>query len=231
MHSANHLDAKDGNECNLRGVRRWVGGSERWLRAFLKDIAADENIISVVAMGSAVRDRGHRRSDFDLLIIFREKRPLIVAPIEVDVRLYSAGTVEEKLANGNEIVGWAVKFGRPLHDKDRFWQSLYEKWKDRVPLPFASEAVERARKSLKAVVEMLNLGDDSAAEDLLLASATQLVRAKLIDHGVYPASRPELPAQLEAVCPGDPLADLLDASMYGDIAASDLYDQIKAIIK
>ena len=229
MPSARNADAAKAKESNLYAIRRWVGNSKDWLNAFLVAVCADINIVSVIAMGSAVRERGHRRSDFDLLVAYREKRPYIDAPIEVDVRLYSADTVEEKLAGGNEIVGWAVRFGYPLYDTDQFWQIIEDKWKDRVPLPSASEAAERARKSLVSAQEMLEIGDDSAADDLLLAAATQLVREKLIKHGVFPASRPELPLQLLATCPGDPLAGMLEDCMYTNLSAAHLFGRIKAV--
>ena len=65
---------------------------------------------------------------------------------------------------------------------------------------------------------MQEIGDESAADDLILASLTQLVRERLIRHGIFPASRPELPDQLRAIDCDDPLAQLLDDAMFGDFA-------------
>jgi hypothetical protein len=76
---------------------------------------------------------------------------------------------------------------------------------------------------------MLGIGDDSAADDLILAGATQLVRERLIKSEVFPASRPELPGQLRTISPHNPLAQILEDAMYRDIAPSDLLDRIDAL--
>jgi predicted nucleotidyltransferase len=210
----------------LTVVQRWVGDSKSWLETFLLAARSNPAIVAVVVMGSAVRQRGHRRSDFDLLILYRGKRPTIAAPIEVDIRWFPVTKVENLLAEGHEIVGWAMKFGTAILDPERIWENLSTSWHDRVPMPSAAEALERGRKSLNKAKEMLDAGDEDAASDLLLASLTQFVRARLIDHNVFPASRPELPGQLLTVSPSDPLAGLLEDAMYGEVDASELFKRI-----
>jgi len=190
------------------------------------DAQSNPSIAAVIVMGSAVRERGHRRSDFDLLVLYREKRPVIAAPIEVDIRWYPIEKVESLLASGHEIICWAMKFGTPLLDVEGIWERLNATWHDRVPMPSATEAIDRGRKSLKRAKEMLGAGDDDAASDLLLAALTQFVRARLIERNVFPASRPELPGQLLAVSPLDPLAGLLDNAMYGDDDAGELLKRV-----
>ncbi|MEX0614028.1 MAG: nucleotidyltransferase domain-containing protein [Pirellulales bacterium] len=212
-------------------VRRWVGNSENWLNSFLELVPSTPNVISVVVMGSAVRARGHRRSDLDLLILYRGKRPSFDAPLEVDIRAYPVDSVEDKLARGHEIIGWAVKFGTALHDRERLWHNLQSSWVERVPLPSAAEAAERGYKSLSSAQEMLDAGDDTAAEDLVLAALTQFVRAKLIENRVFPASRPELPSQLRSISENDSLAQLLEDAMYSDNSASDLINELKDIAR
>lgn len=210
----------------LTVVQRWAGDSKSWLQTFLLAARSNPAIAAVVVMGSAVRQRGHRRSDFDLLILYRGKRPTVTAPIEVDIRWFPATTVEKLLAEGHEIVGWAMKYGTPIYDPEGIWESLSASWHDRVPMPSAAEALERGRKSLNKAKEMLDAGDDDAASDLLLAALTQFVRARLIDRNVFPASRPELPGQLLAVSPSEPLAGLLEDAMYEDVDASELLKRI-----
>jgi predicted nucleotidyltransferase len=214
----------------LSAVRRWVGGSKDWLEQFLLCARSNTSIAAIVAMGSAVRERGHRRSDFDLLVLHRGKRPAIEAPIEVDVRWYTVEKVESLLAAGNEIICWAIKFGVPLLDSSGIWAELHASWADRLPLPSASEASSRGQRSLQKAREMLDAGDDAAANDLLLAAATQFVRDQLIGRGIFPASRPELPRQLLAVSHSDPLAVLLEEAMYQDDDPSELATRLEAII-
>jgi hypothetical protein len=73
---------------------------------------------------------------------------------------------------------------------------------------------------------MLKIGDDSAADDLILAGLTQLVRARLIESRIFPASRPELPQQLRIISQQDPLAQILEDAMYGDFAPCDLLHRL-----
>ena len=217
------------SEKMIEAVRRWVGNSESWLKGFLADAPNMSSVVSVVAMGSAVRDRMHRRSDFDLVVLYRCRRPSLKAPMEVDIRMYPLAAAEEQLAGGHEVLCCAMKFGIALYDPDGAWKSLCAKFGDRVPLPSAADAAKRAEQSLMRAREMLSVGDDAAADDLILAGATQLVRERLIKSQVFPASRPELPGQLRAISPHDPLAQVLEDAMYGEFAPSDLLDRIDAI--
>ena len=210
-------------------VRRWAGNSQNWLNSFLRSLSSRPNIVSAVAMGSAVRAHGHRRSDFDLLVLYRGERPAFDAPLEVDIRAYPVEGIEEKLANGHEIIAWAVRFGVAIYDKEQLWQILQSSWAERVPLPSAPNASERGRSSLLKAQQMLDAGDESAADDLVLAALTQFARAKLIDRGVFPASRPELPTQLRSISQIDPLAQLLEDAMYDDRDVSDMIHELKEL--
>jgi predicted nucleotidyltransferase len=207
---------------NLESVRRWVGGSQRWVKAFLPSISSLPHVVAVIAMGSAVRDRGHRRSDLDLLLVYREKRPAVKPPLEVDIRFTRLDQLDDLVAKGSEIVCWALKFGAALYDPENYWEQLQHKWKGRIPLPSAIEARTRAMQTLERAKEMLELDDDSAADDLLLTALTQFARERLIQHHVFPASRPELPDQLRELNRDDPLAGLLEAAMFGDSGARDI---------
>ena len=156
----------------LAAVHRWAGDAEQWLIAFLEAVASNRSIVAAVVMGSAVRERGHRRSDFDLLVIYRGKRPSLKAPMEVDIRFVPIEQVDEQLSNGHEILCWALKFGTALHDPELFWDRLERVWSDRIPLPSATDARTRAELAFKRANEMLQIRDDSAADDLLLAAVT-----------------------------------------------------------
>ena len=213
---------------SLNVVRRWVGDSKNWLERFLADAKPNPSIASVIVMGSAIRERGHRRSDLDLLVLHRGKRPAIAAPLEVDIRWYPLEKADDLLAVGHEVMCWAIQLGVPLLDSGA-WAELQSRWAGRVPLPSASEAVLRGKRSLQRAREMLSAGDELAASDLLLAAVTQFVRARLIDHGIFPASRPELPKQLLAVSPSDPLAALLERAMYQEDDPSELAAKLEAI--
>ncbi|MGA2034667.1 MAG: hypothetical protein ABSG68_20660 [Thermoguttaceae bacterium] len=187
----------------------------------------NSSIASLVVLGSAVRERGHRRSDFDLLLIYRGKRPVIKAPMEVDIRFLAIERIDEKIAEGHEILCWALKFGTALYDPQRYWDHLQGSWSNRVPFPSAMEAEDRGQQALARAAEMLQIGDESAADDLLLAALTQFARKRLIENRVFPASRPELPEQLQRIDQDDPLAKLLYDAMYGDPVPGDVIKALK----
>lgn len=154
-------------------------------------------------------------------------RPLIDAPLEVDLRLYSAEKLDKQIENGNEIICWALKFGRTIYDPAVFWSEQCSKWELRIPLPSAEAARTRFESSLSRAEEMVKLGDDSAAEDMVLSAVTQLVRERLIHHEIFPASRPELAEQLRAAEMNNALSQLLDDAMYGDYTPSQLLGRLK----
>jgi len=206
----------------LSVIRRWVGGVKQWLSSFLEAVHFNESIVAVVVMGSVVRERCHRRSDFDLLLLYRGKRPVIKAPMEVDIRFISIEGLEEQICKGQEIICWALTFGSPLYDPELFWHRLESSWSGRVPYPSALDARERGEKSLARAIEMLEVEDESAADDLVLAAFTQFAREALIKGGVFPASRPELPNQLRNLSENHPLAQILDDAMFGDSHPSQL---------
>lgn len=214
---------------DLQVVRRWVGNSRQWLTSFLRSAPSIPDIMSAVVMGSAVRPSSHRRSDFDLLVIYRGKRPKLDAPLEVDTRLIPATRVDQYVSSGHEILSWALKFGALIYDRNGFWQSLRESWIDRLPLPSASEARTRAEQAAKRADEMLMADDESAADDLLLAALTQFARERLIKHGVFPASRPELPSQLREIDRSDQLATLLSDAMYHEDSPRHLMNRLAMI--
>jgi hypothetical protein len=75
--------------------------------------------------------------------------------------------------------------------------------------------------------EMWESGDEDAANDMILAALTQLVRMELIDLGLFPASRPELAEQLRQIRPGDSLAKALDDAMFTNLSSEQLFEQLK----
>lgn len=207
-------------------IKRWVHASENWLSGYLKDVPA--SIVAIVAMGSAVRNRGHRRSDLDLLMLYEGTRPTIDAPPEIDVRSYPIALVEREIALGHEVICWAAKFGRPVYDPFDQWACLLANIQA-IPLPSEMEAIERGKRSLDRAKQMLGMGDLFAADDLVLAAATQMARAQLIRRGIFPASRPELPDQLQAADGRDPLASILNDAMFAACPPSELVQRLDGL--
>jgi hypothetical protein len=73
--------------------------------------------------------------------------------------------------------------------------------------------------------DLLQIGDADAAREQALSYLTHLARAELLEKGVYPASRPELPEQLRKI--GDHhLARRLDCLLEDDTADLSQVDEL-----
>lgn len=181
-------------------IHRWPTSQSRsWTETFLSSAQKDKNIMAVVAVGSAVRP-SVRSFDLDLVVICREPSKMKVKPpIEIDLRAYAASHVDELIQSGNDLLGWTVKFGHVLFQRERFWDAVLNTWLERLPLPSVEVACQRANDSYRRLTNVFELGDDDAAYEQALSYITHLARAKLLEKRVYPASRPEIPRQLRGV--------------------------------
>ena len=107
---------------------------------------------------------------------------------------------------------WAVRFGRPLFDRENIWAAIVQDWKSRLPVPDSGVSLQRARATLKRMEEMRAIGDENAFDELQVSYLTHRAWARLTSVGVYPASRPELTGQLRNIGESS-LADDLDAAL------------------
>lgn len=181
-------------------VCSWPDNEARdWARDLMQAARHNGTVNAVVATGSAVRDVD-RSDDLDLVLVYHTMRPpLPKAPISVDLRCYDLADVASRLAAGHSYLSWAVRFGRVLFERDRWWSKLRAAWNDRLLLPSAAEAIERAQRAEHQRDRLAAAGDDDAAAELQLAALTHRARAALTRSGVFPQSRPELAAQLRRI--------------------------------
>ncbi|HEX8671432.1 MAG TPA: hypothetical protein VF710_06065 [Longimicrobium sp.] len=214
-----HL-ATDGesSQASLRrlddAIRSWPSPEAReWSRRMVHTACANPDVLAVVAIGSAVR-AVEAADDVDFLIVraSEETPELGPLPLDVDVLAYPAALVDDKLAAGHDLLGWAVQFGVLVYERQRFWSCLTERWMNRVPLPSADHAAERAARARRLTEELRAVGDLDAAAEQNVWWLTQDARARLIRAGVYPASRPELAEQLRGIG-AYPQADELEAAL------------------
>ena len=154
-----------------------------------------------------------RSDDLDLVLVCHAARPSFPRPpISVDLRSYDLADVAARLAAGHSYLSWALRFGRALFERDRWWTKLRAEWNDRLLLPSAVEAIERAQRAERQRDGLAAASDDDAAAELQLAALTHRVRAVPTRSGVFPQSRPELAAQLHQVGE-DALAERLDGAL------------------
>lgn len=184
----------------LEAVRSWPSSKARqWTIDTVALASKDATIQAIIASGSAVRDVLHC-DDLDLVLVYRKCRPgLPRPPIGVDLQQHEEAEVPQKLANGHDFLSWAVRFGRPLFEREQWWSRLRDEWNDRLLLPSVAEARRRASRAQQLYKEMQSLGDHDAAKENYVSMLTHLARAALSDAGVHPRSRPELADQLRGI--------------------------------
>ncbi len=139
--------------------------------------------------------------------------------MDVDLLEYSAATVEDKVACGHDLLGWAMQFGVLLCERDGYWSGLTQRWINRIPLPSADRSAERAARARRLAEDLRLLGDLESAAEQHIAWLTHDARVHLIRSGVFPASRPELPGQLRQIG-AYAEADELDAALADRLRAT-----------
>ena len=183
-----------------RSVCRWPSPHTRdWLASFLERAKADKNVVAVIVIGSAIRPEV-ASDDLDVLVLCRDVARLREkAPIEIDLRKAGLDCVDEKIRAGNDLLIWAVRFGRPLLDRDGAWAGITRRWTNRLPVPDPTVALDRAEAARRRMEKMRAIGDDEAFAELEVSYQTHRARASLAMAGVQPASRPELSGQLRGL--------------------------------
>ena len=196
-----------------RRIHRWpTGRARQWLSAFLDRARSDPNIVAVIAVGSSVRIEVES-DDLDIVVLCHDTERLKErAPIEVDLRKIGIDCLDENIRAGRDLVIWAVRFGRPLLDRENTWADIVRNWRHHLPVPDSDVSLQRARATLERMKEMRDIGDQDAFDELQISYLTHRAWARLSSAGVYPASRPELPGQLRSIG-GSSLADDLDTAL------------------
>ncbi len=181
-------------------VRRWPSQeAKEWLETFIPQACSHPSVLAVVGFGAAVRTACFT-ADIDLLVIYERPKPMFQdRPIDVDIRWYERSRAERFIMEGQELLGWVVRFGELICEQNGYWTKLRHEWLDRMPFPSATVAEDRVERAWRLYQELSEMKDEDAAQEQRLVALTQEARAHLIRRGVYPASRPELPHQLRAV--------------------------------
>ena len=119
----------------LGAVRSWPSGRARlWTIDAVTAARQDAGILAIVASGSAVRDVA-QSDDLDLVLVYRKpSADLPRPPIGVDLQQHEAAEVPRKLSNGHDFLSWAVRFGRPLFEREQWWSRLQADWINRLAL-------------------------------------------------------------------------------------------------
>ena len=191
------LDPQD----TLVAVRSWPSERARsWTLTAMRVAGTDPAVRAVVGSGSAVRDV-EQSDDLDLVLVYATRRP---QPAEGPDRCRPAAVRRDRRPYVNSRPAMNTchgQYGTAMRCSSvrRGWTRLAEAWIDRLLLPSADDARERARKVKRLYDDVVAIGDDDAAAELRVSMLTNLARAALSSAGVFPKSRPELVEQLRRI--------------------------------
>ena len=204
------IDSSD--SLNLKCVRKWPSKTAReWCESFVSMASRQSNIDVILAVGSAIRNVSEI-ADIDLIVIYSSSKPTFNnLPIDVDIRVYEREKVQELLSKGHDLLGWAIKFGCAVYERNFCWTKLRSCWINRLPLPSVEEAMTRAARTRKLYLDLSAVGDKDAAAEQFVSMLTHLARARLIEAGIFPTSRPELGEQLRTIGEEELAEKLADA--------------------
>lgn len=182
---------------SLIGQVRWPSEAARnWAIHTIEELKAQSSILAVVFFGSSVRPVSSV-GDLDLLIVFEGSVPELTAvPIDVDVRSYAASMVPELIGKGHDLLGWSIRYGVVVYERNSYWSELRRDWMPNLPFPSAVIAEQRAERAEGLLRKLQAIGDDDAAAEQYLSVLTHRARSFLLRREIFPISRPELAGQL-----------------------------------
>lgn len=175
-----------------------VGLVERkYLRRLVGAMDGAGTVAAVVLVGSWARGaQADATSDLDVLVVAEGRVPPPVGRIQLIRR--SVDELRRLALAGDDFAQWALRFGRPLKG-GRLWEALREDVLGAAPWPGGERNLDLARRRLAAAEELLAMGDVDASAEEARYGLSHLARAVLLEKGVFPLSRPELPGQLDEV--------------------------------
>jgi hypothetical protein len=170
---------------------------QRRITAELLSRALDAGAEAFALTGSTARNRRTTISDLDYHVIGPRPSRIGLSD-EVDVVASGADELLRKLRSGDDYVQWTLRFGCILLDRtDIFWTAarvLAAEW----PWPDTTRKRARLPSHRRHAERLIEIGDRDAAHEQVRAALTAAARAVLLDAGIFPLSRTELPGQLRA---------------------------------
>jgi plasmid stability protein len=156
----------------------------------------------VALTGSTARGQRTEFSDLDYHVVGPRFKTTDLAG-EIDVYIGRPEHFWAKLRGGDDFVQWTLRFGCILEDDGVFRAGL-RAIEEELIWPDAGLQFARLSAMCALAERLVAMGDRDAAAEQLRALLTSLARGLLLDAGVFPLARRELPGQLREV--NQPLA-------------------------
>ena len=176
---------------------------------------------TVVLVGSAARGAMNARSDMDVLVLHCDGRRIrLRRPGDIHLQQSSRSRFLQRLEDGDDYPGWALRLGIPVRDPEKWWATQAAAESANPHWPDWQAKVSHAGKRIRMATALLDVGDLEAASEELLFGTSHVARAILLKHGTFPLSRPEMPSQLKEI--DVHLAALLERLLDDSVEAAEL---------
>jgi Nucleotidyltransferase domain len=191
----------------------------KYLRQLLRRVDAGSGGKAVVLVGSWARGAGDPlMSDLDVLVVDGQAS-IPPPPPQVQLVPANADDVRARVLAGDEFLQWSLRYGVPLAGK-AYWRALRDELLPIAAWPKSQMKIEQAEERYRTGQALFEIGDLDAARAEARLALSHLARARLLDGGIFPLSRPELASQLRAAGESDlahALEDTIrDPSLSGD---------------
>lgn len=147
--------------------------------------------------GSTARNCRTETSDLDYQIVGPRPQHDDL-PEDVDIYAGGADHFWTKLRSGDDFTQWTLRFGCVLFDTGIFRAGLKAIATERL-WPHPHTKLVRLPELRDLALRLIRMGDRDAAQEQVRATLTSAARALLLDAGVFPLARTELPDQLGAI--------------------------------
>lgn len=125
-----------------------------------------------------------------------------------------AAKLDARILAGGDFVQWSPRFGLLVFDEGRLRSAAATIAASR-PWPDADRKRRHAAKSVELARRMVASGDEGAAVEQVRTAVSLTARARLLQAGVFPGSRDELPQQLAGLGLAD-IGEALTSTIHRD---------------
>jgi hypothetical protein len=189
---------RDRLDCDRRRAAANQSLAQRRITDELLSRARDLGAEAFALTGSTARNQRTAISDLDYHVI-GPRPPRAGLADEIDVVATDAERFREKLRAGDDYVQWTLRFGCILFDRTGIFRDGLRVLATEWLWPDTARKHARLPSHRTHAERLIEVGDRDAAQEQVRAALTAAARALLLDAGVFPLSRNELPEQLRAV--------------------------------
>jgi hypothetical protein len=185
-------------EQDLRRAKHFQTATQRNITETLLARAHDLDAEAFALTGSTARHHRTAISDLDYHVIGSRPASSDLAD-EIDIVAADAVGFCNKIRAGDDYSQWTLRYGCILFDRTGIFRSGLRLVDEERLWPDTSRKHARLPAHRKHAERLIELGDRDAAQEQVRAALTTAARAVLLDIGIFPLSRTELPEQLRGV--------------------------------